>query len=208
MEVSVSPLPKSVRYIRKKMDNEALTPAEITQIMNDIYRGSISPVEISAWLTTLYINGMSLDEVAALAVAIVGTGDHIEFERAPVFDFHSMGGVPGNKITPIVVSICAAVGIMIPKTSSRAISSACGTSDFVEVFCPVEISGARLKEIGETVGGAFAWGGSMYIAPVDETIIEVEYQLGINPRPQMLASILGKKLAIGVDYLLIDIPMG
>ena len=56
-----------------------------------------------------------------------------------MFDFHSFGGVPGNKITPIVVSIVAAAGVMIPKTSSRAISSACGTSDFVETFCNVGI---------------------------------------------------------------------
>jgi AMP phosphorylase len=97
---------------------------------------------------------------------------------------------------------------MIPKTSSRAISSACGTSDFVELFCPVEVTLDRLREIGETVGGAFVWGGSMNIAPVDDMVIKIEHPLGINPRAQMLASILGKKLAIGANYLLIDIPTG
>lgn len=208
VEVQFSPSPESVRSIRRKMDGETLDAIEISNVVNDIYAGALSDIEVSAWLTSLYINGMDLDEIAAFANAMVDTGDRIEFGRSPVFDFHSMGGVPGNKITPIVVSICAAAGIMVPKTSSRAISSACGTSDFVELFCPVEVTADRLREIGETVGGAFVWGGSMNLAPVDDMVIKIEHPLGINPRAQMLASILGKKLAIGTNFLLIDIPTG
>ena len=208
IEVSYSPSPESVLSIRRKMDGEKLEALEISSIVNDIYQGNLSYMEVAAWLTALYINGMDLDEIAAFAIAMVDTGDRVEFGLSPVFDFHSMGGVPGNKITPIVVSICAAAGIMVPKTSSRAISSACGTSDFVELFCPVEVTLDRLREIGETVGGAFVWGGSMNIAPVDDMVIKIEHPLGINPRAQMLASILGKKLAIGTNYLLIDIPTG
>ena len=208
VDVLYSPSPESVRSIRRKMDGEKLDPVEISNIVKDIYQGNLSMIETSAWLTALYINGMDLDEIAQFSNAMVDTGDRIEFGRSPVFDFHSMGGVPGNKITPIVVSICAAAGIMVPKTSSRAISSACGTSDFVELFCPVEVTLDRLREIGETVGGAFVWGGSMNIAPVDDMVIKIEHPLGINPRAQMLASILGKKLAIGANYLLIDIPTG
>ena len=151
---------------------------------------------------------MDLDEIAAFAQAMVNTGDRVPFEKGPIFDFHSVGGVPGNKITPIVVSICAAAGLMLPKTSSRAISSACGTSDFVETFCNIEVTTDKLKEIGETVGGAFVWGGSMNLAPVDDIVIKIEHPLGINPRPQMLASILSKKLAINANYLLVDIPTG
>lgn len=208
VELSYTTSPGSVRTIRRKMDCEHLSRAEIYDVVNDIYRGKLSDIEISAWLTALNINGMDIDEIADFANAMVDTGDRIEFGKSPVFDFHSLGGIPGNKITPIVVSICAAAGLLIPKTSSRAISSACGTADFAELFCPVEVSADRLREIGETVGGAFVWGGSMNIAPVDDMVISVEYPLGINPRPQMFASILGKKLAIGTDCLLVDIPMG
>ncbi|WP_235584893.1 hypothetical protein [Candidatus Methanomethylophilus sp. 1R26] len=208
MDVSYSPSPESVRTIRRKMDRQKLSETEIRAVVNDIYSGSLSNIEISSWLTALYINGMDIDEIAAFARAMVDTGDVIRFDKGPVYDFHSMGGVPGNKITPIVVSICAAAGLMIPKTSSRAISSACGTSDFVETFCNIEVSAEKLKEIGETVGGAFVWGGAMNIAPVDDIVIKVEHPLGINPRAQMLASILSKKLAIGAKYLLVDIPTG
>ena len=97
---------------------------------------------------------------------------------------------------------------MIPKTSSRAISSACGTSDFVETFCNVDISAEDVKRISLEIGGVFSWGGSMNLAPVDDLVIRVENPLGINPRAQMLASIMSKKMAIGANYLLMDIPTG
>lgn len=203
-----SPKPASVTSIRKKMDGVKLSKDEITEIVNDISDSRLSSIEISAWLTSLYIKGMDIDEIADFTTAMVNTGDRVTFDRQPVFDFHSVGGVPGNKVTPIVVSIVAAAGLMLPKTSSRAISSACGTSDFVETFCEVEMDAAKLKSIAENVGAVFAWGGSMNLAPVDDMVIRVEYPLGINPRAQMLASIMSKKVAIGATHLLVDIPTG
>ncbi|MBE6524090.1 MAG: AMP phosphorylase [Thermoplasmata archaeon] len=208
VEIIFTHPPESVRFIRKKMDGEKLSKDEINDIVRDILENRLSRIEISAWLTALYINGMDIDEIADFTLAIANTGDIIEFNRKPVFDFHSLGGVPGNKITPIVVSIVAAVGITIPKTSSRAISSACGTSDFVETFCDVEIPASRLMSIVEDVGGVFSWGGSMNLAPVDDMVIKIEHPLGINPRAQMLASIMSKKVAIGSTHLLVDIPTG
>ncbi|MCL2143613.1 MAG: thymidine phosphorylase, partial [Methanomassiliicoccaceae archaeon] len=208
IDVIFSPKPDSVMSIRKKMDSLKLTRDEINEIVFDILESKLSKTEISAWLTALYINGMDNEEISNFTQSMVNTGEKIAFDRTPVFDFHSLGGVPGNKITPIVVSIVAAAGLMIPKTSSRAISSACGTSDFVEVFCDVELEASKLKNISETIGGVFAWGGSMNIAPVDDMVIDIEYSLGINPRAQMLASILSKKLAISATHLLVDIPMG
>lgn len=208
VDVAHSPKPDSVVYIRKKMDNKRLTKEEIYSIVNDILETKLSNIEVSAWLTSLYINGMDLDEISYFTNAMVDTGDRVEFERTPIFDFHSVGGVPGNKVTPIVVSIVAAAGLMLPKTSSRAISSACGTSDFVETFCNVEMTAEQVKTVSEEVGAVLAWGGSMNLAPVDDIVIRVENPLGINPRAQMLASIMSKKLAIGATHLLMDIPMG
>ncbi len=206
--VAFAPKPESVRFVRKKMDGEKLKREEINSIVDDIVEYRLSNIEVAAWLTALYINSMDLEEIADLTNAMVKTGDVLEFERGPVYDFHSVGGVPGNKITPIVVSIVAEAGQLIPKTSSRAISSAAGTSDFVEVFCDVDIAALDLKEIAESHGGAFTWGGSINLAPVDDIVIKVEYPLAINPRAQMLASIMSKKKAIGADFLLIDLPTG
>lgn len=208
VEVSFSSKPDSVRSIRRKMDKEKLSRDEISSIVKDILDNKLSRIEISAWLTALYINGMDIDEIADFTVAMAETGEIIKFDRAPVFDFHSLGGIPGNKITPIVISIVAAAGIMIPKLSSRAISSACGTSDFVETFCNVEMDAETLKRISEDVGGVFAWGGGMNLAPVDDLVISIEHPLGINPKAQMMASIMSKKVAVGATHLLLDIPTG
>lgn len=208
VELSISQPPESVRLIRRSMDGKALEPHEIRSIVADVMDGRLTKAEVSAWLTAVQINGLGTHEVQELAMAMMETGCSLSFQRHPVFDFHSVGGVPGNKVTPIVVSIVAAAGLMLPKTSSRAISSACGTADFVEVFCDVSLNGSRLKEISERVGGVFAWGGAMNITPVSGHFIDVQYPLGIDPRSMMMASIMSKKMAMGADRLVMDIPTG
>ena len=208
VDIIYSHAPDSVRYIRRKMDGGRLSKEQIESIVRDILENRLSKIEIASWPTALYINGMDIDEIADFTLAMANTGDVLKFSRTPVFDFHSLGGVPGNKITPIVISIVAAQGLMIPKTSSRAISSACGTSDFVETFCDVELEASKVMAISEEVGGVFTWGGSMNLAPVDDMVIKIEHPLGINPRAQMLASIMSKKVAMGSTHLLVDIPMG
>ncbi|MBC7108567.1 MAG: AMP phosphorylase [Methanomassiliicoccales archaeon] len=200
--------PDSIEYIRKKMDGMELSTEEIKTLVSDIASRNLSSIELAAYVTALHINGMNLRETADLTLAMVETGDKIEFDRSPVFDFHSVGGVPGNKVTLLVVPIVAAAGLLIPKTSSRAISSAAGTADIVEVFAPVEFTASELKRIAEKVGGTMAWGGSVNLAPADDLIIRVEYPLGIDPHAQLLASIMSKKKAVGADYVVIDIPTG
>ena len=208
LDVMATGKPESVDYVRKKMDGMELTKEEIQTIVEDISTRSLSSVELAAYVTALHINGMNIRETADLTTAMVQTGETIEFDRSPVFDFHSVGGVPGNKVTLLVVPIVAAAGLLIPKTSSRAISSAAGTADIVEVFAKVDFDGTELKRIAESVGGIMAWGGGLNLAPADDVIIRVEHPLGIDPHAQLLASVMSKKKAVGADFLLIDIPMG
>jgi len=208
VEVIFTPRPVSVEHIRRKMDGGELTPEEIREIVTDIVNRNLSTVELAAYVTSLYINGMNLRETADLTRAMVESGETIEFDRSPVFDFHSVGGCPGNKVTLLVVPIVAAAGLLIPKTSSRAISSAAGTADIVEVFAEVSFDSKQLKSMAERIGGTMAWGGAMNLAPADDLIIRVEYPLGIDPHPQLLASVMSKKKAVGADFLVIDIPMG
>ncbi len=208
LELKPPAIPQSVELIKKTMDRVQLSSPEMATVLDDIMLGRISKGEIAAWLTALHVNGLTEDEVYDLTLAMVRTGEVLEFDRGPVFDFHSIGGVPGNKITPIVVSIAAEAGLLIPKTSSRAISSACGTADFVEVFCDIEMNGSRIKEISQRTGGVFAWGGAMNLTPVNGLIIETQYPLGIDPRSIMMASIMSKKMAMGAKNLVMDIPMG
>jgi AMP phosphorylase len=209
-EVDVIPTtrPISVDYIKKKMNGLELSQEEIRAIVKDIVDRTLSDIELSAYVTSVYINSMNLREITDLTKAMVETGDVIEIDRKPIFDFHSIGGVPGNKVTLLVVPILAAAGLTIPKTSSRAISSACGTADIFEVLARVSLKAEEIKSIAESVGGTIAWGGGVNIAPADDLIIRAEYPLAIDPYSQVIASVIAKKKAVGAEYFLLDIPIG
>jgi thymidine phosphorylase len=106
------------------------------------------------------------------------------------------------------VPIVAAHGMLIPKTSSRAITSPAGTADTMEMLAEVNLTPERLQEIVRQERGCLAWGGTARLAPVDDMLISVERPLGIDSQGQMVASILSKKLAAGSTHLIIDIPIG
>jgi len=208
VEVIPTSRPRSVELIKKKIEGSALTSDEIRDIITDISRHNLSDIELTAYVMANRLNGMTLDETSYLTRAMVETGDTIELGRSPVFDFHSIGGAPGNKITLIVVPIVAAAGLYIPKTSSRAISSACGTADIFETIARVSLEIDEIKRITEEIGGVIAWGGNVNFAPADDIIIRVEYPLSIDPYSQLIASVMAKKKAVGADYFLLDIPTG
>ena len=182
VDVAFSPQPESIRSIRKKINGGKLEMEEINSIVSDIMAGDLSDKEIIAFVSSFNVNNSDLTEVAYLTRAMASTGETVDFGVRPVFDFHSLGGVPGNKITPIVVSIVASEGLTIPKLSSRAVSSACGTSDFVDTFCDVELNTETLKRAVSSVGGVFACGNEDY-APIGSKIIKAERPMGIDPRP-------------------------
>jgi len=96
----------------------------------------------------------------------------------------------------------------MPKSSSRAITSAAGTVDVIETIAPVEFTMNKLKKIVKKTNACMIWGGALGIVPADSKIIKVEKKLRIDPDAQLLASIMSKKLAMGAKYILIDIPYG
>lgn len=200
--------PASLDFIRKKMDGDRLSKDETLAIIRDVVNDDISPAELTAFITASYINELNQDEVEYLTRAMVSTGDQLTFHTHPIVDKHSIGGVPGNKISLIVVPIIAASGLKIPKTSSRAITGAGGTADLMEVLAPVEFSAEEVQKMTLKVGGAIVWGGATNIAPADDRIILQEYPFKIDARGQMLASVMAKKFAVGADLVVIDIPVG
>lgn len=208
LEIVPTSKPSSVGYIKKIMDKQKLTQEEIFHIVQDIVRDNLTEIEMSAFVTASYINGMTTDEIEWLTKAMIDTGEKIEFDTHPIMDKHSIGGVPGNKISLLVVPIVAANGLLIPKTSSRAITGAAGTADLMGVLARVEFSAEEIKSITEKVGGVIAWGGATNIAPADDKLIRAEYPLSIDPNSQLLASIMAKKGAVGADSVVIDIPTG
>lgn len=200
--------PASLRHIKKKMDGGRFTKDETADIVRDIVDDNLSPGEITAYVTASYINGLDMDEVEYLTRATVETGDRLKFTRHPIVDKHSIGGVPGNKITLLIAPIIAASGLLIPKTSSRAITGAGGTADLMEVLAPVSFAANEVQQMTEKVGGVIVWGGATNIAPADDKIITYEYPLRIDARGQMIASVMAKKFAVGADLVVIDIPVG
>lgn len=207
-EVRFADRPNSIEYIKKKMDGGKLTSDETLGIVTDIVDDILSPGEISAYITASYIQGLDMDEVEHLTRSMVSTGDRLNFTSHPIVDKHSIGGVPGNKISLIVVPIIAAANLKIPKTSSRAITGAGGTADLMEILAPVTFSAEEVQKMTEKVGGVIVWGGATNIAPADDKIIIYEYPLKIDARGQMLASVMAKKYAAGADLVVIDIPVG
>ena len=208
VEVRSAERPASLSHIKKKMDGGRFTKDETVDIVRDIVNDTLSPGEITAYVTASYINGLDMDEIEYLTRATVETGERLHFTRHPVVDKHSIGGVPGNKITLLIAPIIAASGLRIPKTSSRAITGAGGTADLMEVLAPVSFPAIEVQKMTEKVGGVIVWGGATNIAPADDKIITYEYPLRIDARGQMIASVMAKKFAVGADIVVIDIPVG
>lgn len=208
VDIDLSPSPKSLAFIKKKMNKEVLSQSEIDGIIKDVVNNSLSEAEIALFISAMYENGMTMKETICLIKSILGSGKRLILKNKFVVDKHSIGGIPGNRTTPLVVSICAAAGLIFPKSSSRAITTPAGTADTIETVARVEFSMKELEKIVRKAGACLIWGGSLEIVPADEKIIQIEKLLNIDPEAQMLASIMSKKLASGAKYILIDIPYG
>jgi AMP phosphorylase len=206
VDVRPAERPESLMHIRDKILGRKLRAPEIKKIIRDVVERHLSDIEVASLVTSLHIRGTSMDEAEALTKAMVETGQTLDFGKGPILDKHSIGGVPGDKTTILVVPIVSAAGFTIPKTSSRAITSPAGTADRVEVLCPVDLTCEELSTVVNKTNACLTWGGALDLAPADDLLIQVEYPLSIDPL--LLPSIMSKKKAIGADCVVIDIPTG
>jgi AMP phosphorylase len=203
--------PDSYYLIRKRMmQRRAFKTNEIEQVVKDIAYHRLNQLEKAAFVLSQIFEPFSMDEIEELTRAMAQTGEMIDFGQHTVFDKHSTGGVPGNKVTLLIVPIIAASGLLIPKTSSRAITSPSGTADTMEALgCDVIFTADELVEISKKTKGMIVWGGGFNLAPADDILIkDVEFPLGVNPTSMMLASIMSKKVATGIHFLVMDLPTG
>ncbi len=197
--------PESVFFIRKKLNNGRLEPNELKEIVKDTVARELSDIELASFITALHILGMSMEETEHFSRAMISNGKKLGL-KGTIVDKHSIGGIPGDKTSMVAVPIIAASGLVIPKTSSRAITSPAGTADRMEVLAPVEHTIEEIKKIVRKTGGCLVWGGALELAPADDAFIQIEFPLGIDPL--LLPSILSKKKAVGADFVVIDIPTG
>jgi AMP phosphorylase len=196
------------RLIIDKVKGEPFNKENMDIITKGFMNNEISSSHSSAFVLSQHFTEFTLDEIEAMARSFADSGEIYDFS-SPVFDKHSIGGVPGNKITLLIVPILAAAGLLIPKTSTHAITSASGTADTMSVLAPIELQAAEVFELVKKTKGCIVSGRDMGIAPVvDKIIQEAAFPLGIDPESLFIAGILAKKLAMGVDFMCIDIPVG
>ena len=208
IRLSHIPLLSSFSYVRSKIHGNKLTQHEFQAIINDIVAGKYSNTHIASFITACGDANLSTNEIIELTQAMTQSGEQLHWNVPVVIDKHSVGGIPGNRTTPIVVAILAAAGLTIPKTSSRAITSPAGTADTIETMTRVNLSATEIQEVVAQAGGCMVWGGALRLSPADDILIRVERVLDLDPMGQMIASVLSKKAAIGATHVLIDIPVG
>lgn len=206
VEVDVAKFPSSLQHIKNKLKGKKLNYEEILEIVKDVVEGNLSEGEIASFVVALETKGLDLDEAAYLSLAMVETGKKLNLKKKVIVDKHSIGGIPGDKTTLLVVPIVAAAGLAIPKTSSRAITGAAGTADRAECLMNVSLTTEEMEKVVEKTNGCIAWGGALHLAPADDIFIQAEYPLTIDPL--LLPSIMAKKKAVGAKFLVVDIPTG
>ncbi len=206
--ISIEGKPPSVGYIRKKLDGKELNYREIKRIIDDTVSNAVTTIELTYYVAANYTKGMSMREIVNLTKAMIYTGDMLKLGRKTIIDKHCIGGVAGNRTTMIIVPILAAAGLIVPKTSSRSITSPAGTADTMEVLANVSLALPDIKKVVEKTGACMVWGGAVDLAPADDTIINVEHPLSIDSEGQLLASIMAKKGSVSATHVIIDIPVG
>lgn len=209
LTISHAPPLKSLTSVRSRIHGKRLDQAGIDAIVRDVTAGSYADVHLAAFLTASSALPLDDDETYFLTRAMVETGERLRWPAgAMVVDKHCLGGLPGNRTTPIIVAIVAACGLMMPKTSSRAITSPAGTADTMETLTSVDLDLAAIKRVVAKEGACLAWGGAVSLSPADDIFIGVERMLDIDTEGQLIASVLSKKIAAGATHVVIDIPVG
>lgn len=198
----------SMSFVRGKLYGERLNAASAAAVINDIKSGRFSDIQLSAFVTACAGDRLNLDETIAITQAMVASGQRFDWGKEKVLDKHCVGGLPGNRTTPIVTAIVAANDLTMPKTSSRAITSPAGTADTMETMTPVQLEFDQMRKVVEQQGACLAWGGSVSLSPTDDIVIRVERALDLDSEGQLVASVISKKVAAGSRQVLIDIPVG
>lgn len=199
---------ESMAHVRAKIYGNDFNDSICEDIISDITKGYYSDIQLAAFVTACGGNRLNQHEIISLTKAMINAGSRLDWGSEKIMDKHCVGGLPGNRTTPLVVAIVASAGLIMPKTSSRAITSPAGTADTMETLAPVNLSIEDMRNVVEKEGGCIAWGGSVSLSPADDVLIQVERAIDLDSEGQLVASILSKKIAAGSTHVLIDIPVG
>ena len=202
---------RAVDLIRRKRDSGELTRDEIEELIAAYTHGDVPDYQMSAWLMAVVLRGMSRPEIAALTEAMLHSGRVLDFSDLPgrKVDKHSTGGV-GDKTSLVIAPIVAAGGLKVPMISGRGLGHSGGTLDKLESIpgFNVNLSLSDFRRVLETCGCALI-GQTAEIAPADKKIYALRDVTGTVESPALIcASIMSKKLAEGIDALVLDVKTG
>ena len=204
-----APLITSTSALRKKIYGNELSGDDINAIVRDIAAYRYRDIEIASFLCSCAGNNLTVREIIYLTKAMVNCGERLRWPgHEYIYDKHCIGGLPGNRTTPLVVAIASAAGLVIPKSSSRAITSPAGTADTMEILMQVALTQAQIQSVVADTGACLIWGGTIGLSPIDDIFIRLESALNLDGTGQLIASVLSKKIAAGATHVLIDIPCG
>ena len=199
--------PKSKLLMSRKFSGHPLNYDDYSAVIKDIVEGRYDDQQIADFLVSVS-KTLANHETVDLAKARADFSASIDWGHGRIVDKHSMGGIPGSRISMIVIPIVAAHGLIIPKTSSRAITSPAGTADTMEVLARVDLNVDDVRRVVRATNGCIAWNGRLNHSRVDEVMNRITRPLKINTLNWSVASILSKKLAAGATHCIIDIPLG
>jgi pyrimidine-nucleoside phosphorylase len=200
-----------VDLIRKKRDGHELADSEIEFIVKGYTTGDFPDYQISAWLMAVLLRGMTRAEIAALTGSMLHSGEVLEwsFLAAPKVDKHSTGGV-GDKTSLIIAPIAAAGGVAVPMISGRGLGHTGGTLDKLEAIPDfnVNLSAEQMRKVLAACGCCLI-GQTSSIVPADKKMYALRDVTGTVESPALIcASIMSKKLAEGIDALVLDVKTG
>ncbi|MCY4548558.1 MAG: thymidine phosphorylase [Defluviicoccus sp.] len=202
-----APEPASRAALRARIAGRRLGDADVDAVVEDMVAGRYAGRETAGFLVAA-AQTLDDDEVIAFASARAGRSAKIVWPDGMVVDKHSMGGIPGTRVTMVVVPIVVAHGLTIPKAASRAITSPAGTADAMEVLARVDLDADEVRRVVSEVGGCIVWNGRLSHSPIDDVMNAVTRPLGIVSDRLSVSSILSKKAALGVTHIVFDIPVG
>ncbi len=198
----------SFAAVRGKIFGHRLNENSCNQIISDVVAGRYSDIQLTAFVSACSAQVLDRDETTALTNAMVNTGSKLEWSGDVIADKHCIGGLPGNRTTPIIVAIAAAYGLTMPKTSSKAITSPAGTADTLSTITNVALTIEEMRAVLKDHNACFVWGGSVNFSPADDKLIRIQKALDLDSEGPLIASVLSKKIAAGATHLVIDIPVG
>lgn len=199
--------PTSRTNLMAKLRGEPLDEAAYVAVLQDAMAGRYTESELTEFLVAA-TRSLGDEEVVALARARTAFTPRIEWDEPIVVDKHSIGGVPGSRITLIVVPIVAAYGLAMPKTSSRAITSAAGTADAMETVARVDLAHDDVRRCVAQARACIAWNGRLNHSVVDDVMNAITRPLRLDSRRWSVASILSKKYTAGATHIIVDLPYG